>query len=71
METDTKQDIKLEENQTFSLKEARVVHVNSGEIWMTVEGDAQDYFYRAGDSFFAEAGKLTVLQAMGKSSFWF
>ncbi len=71
MEIKKKQDIQLEENQTFSFKEARTVHIDSGQIWMTVEGDREDYFFKAGDSFLAEAGKHTVLQALGKSSFWF
>ncbi len=66
-----RKDILLEENQTYGLKEATMIHVDSGEIWMTVEGDIKDYFYKAGDSFFAEDGKHTVLQALGKSSFWF
>lgn len=66
---DTK--ITLEENQVFSLKQSKEIHVVSGDLWLTKEGDHKDYFYQAGDKFILPEGVHSVVQALGKSSFWF
>lgn len=63
--------VTLEKNQVFSLKRSKEVHVISGELWLTHEGDAQDYFYQAGDKFVLPDGKHSVMQALGQASFWF
>lgn len=63
--------VTLETNQVFSLRNSKEVHVVSGELWITHEGDVKDYFYQAGDKFTLPEGKHSVMQALGKSSFWF
>jgi uncharacterized protein YaiE (UPF0345 family) len=63
--------VKLEENETFSFKKPEIITVESGKIWLTVEGDSKDYFFGDGDIFHTPGDKHAVIQALGKSSFWF
>lgn len=42
---------------------AATLRVKRGRVWITVEGISHDYFLRAGDSFTAVPGRLTVMQA--------
>jgi hypothetical protein len=43
--------------------EARKLRVASGRVWLTVEGEAGDYWLGAGDSFTVPAGRLVVIEA--------
>lgn len=42
---------------------AQALRVQHGRVWITVEGIPHDYFLRAGDSFTAVPGRLTVVEA--------
>ncbi len=63
--------VELDEKQIVSFKESYDVFVTSGKLWITVDGDSEDYIYGEGESFKIPTGKHTVIQALGKSSFWF
>ena len=62
--------VKLEENQVMSFKKIQNLFVTSGNIWMTVAGDSEDYFYSEGDCVKIPNGKHTVIQAIGRATFW-
>jgi hypothetical protein len=42
---------------------AQTLRIQSGRVWITVEGIQHDYFLHAGDSFTAVPGRLTVVEA--------
>jgi hypothetical protein len=42
---------------------AHTMQIQCGRVWITVEGIDHDYFLRAGDTFTAVPGRLTVLEA--------
>lgn len=63
--------IELDEKQVFSLKKAQKIFVTSGKLWITMDGDSEDYIYGEGDCFKIPDGKHAVIQALGKASFWF
>ncbi len=69
--SDKPNSINLEENEIFSFKKPEIITVESGKIWLTVEGDSKDYFLGDGENFHIPDGKHSVVQALGKSSFWF
>ena len=58
----------LSVNQTISVSGRKDIEVLSGEIWVTYEGDSEDYFYKAGEKFTTPAFGLTVIQAMKAST---
>jgi hypothetical protein len=39
------------------------LRINSGRVWITVEGIRQDYWLRAGDTFTVVPGRLIVIEA--------
>jgi hypothetical protein len=39
------------------------LRINSGRVWITVEGIRQDYWLRAGDTFSVVPGRLIVIEA--------
>lgn len=61
----------LEEKQIVSFKKPQKIFITSGKIWVTIAGDSQDYIYGEGDSVKLPCGKHTVIQALGRASFWF
>jgi DUF2917 family protein len=44
------------------------IHVWSGAVWLTQEGDARDYYLTAGQSFTVERGGTALATAMCRSS---
>ena len=42
---------------------AEMLRIQSGRVWITVEGIDHDYFLHAGDTFTAVPGRLIVLEA--------
>lgn len=61
----------LEENQVFSFKKLQKIFITSGNLWITITGDSEDYIYGEGDIVKIPDGKHTVAQALGKTCFWF
>ena len=49
--------------ETWRLAQAMQLHVSEGELWLTLGGDADDYWLRAGESIRLEAGALVCLSA--------
>jgi len=45
-----------------------MLRVASGRVWLTVEGDAHDYWLDAGDTFAVAPGRLIVIEAGQHSS---
>ncbi len=41
----------------------QTLRINSGRVWITVEGVRQDYWLRAGDTFTVVPGRLIVIEA--------
>lgn len=66
-----KKAVTLNEKQVVSFKKPLEIFITSGKVWITTAGDSQDYIYGEGESFKVPSGKHTVVQAMGKASFWF
>lgn len=62
--------IDLNENQVMSFKKLQKIFVASGKLWITVAGDEKDYFYGEGEIVCLPKGKHTVIQSLGKSTFW-
>src|SRR3954463_15648963 len=42
---------------------AGAIHVVAGRVWLTVEGEQDDYWLSAGESIAVDAGRLVVLEA--------
>lgn len=61
----------LEENQVVSFRKPKSLFITSGNLWITIAGDSEDYIYGEGDTVKIPDGKHTVVQALGKASFWF
>lgn len=61
----------LEENQVFSFRKLQKIFITSGNVWITIAGDSEDYIYGEGDAVKIPDGKHTVVQALGKACFWF
>jgi quercetin dioxygenase-like cupin family protein len=66
-----KKTVSLNEKQIMSFKKPFEIFVTSGKIWVTTSGDSQDYIYGEGDCVKLPSDKHTVIQAMGRASFWF
>ncbi|WP_043286605.1 DUF2917 domain-containing protein [Paraburkholderia oxyphila] len=49
--------------ETWRLAQAMQLHVSEGELWLTLGGDADDYWLRAGESMRLEAGARVYLSA--------
>ncbi|QBQ96835.1 DUF2917 domain-containing protein [Paraburkholderia pallida] len=49
--------------ETWRLAQAMQLHVSEGELWLTLGGDAGDYWLRAGESMRLEAGARVYLSA--------
>lgn len=49
--------------ETWRLAEALQLHVSEGELWLTIGGDAGDYWLRAGESMELAAGARVCLSA--------
>ena len=43
--------------------QARTLRVASGRVWVTVEGERDDFWLRAGDSVSVAPGRLVVIEA--------
>ena len=71
IESEPSQKITLEEKEIYSFKDRKQVFISRGVLWMTLEGDSEDYFFREGDSFDVPDGRHAVVQALGKTHFWF
>ena len=50
------------------LEQARAIQVVCGRVWLTVEGDRNDYWLEAGQTFTVPAGRLVVLEADRQAS---
>lgn len=61
----------LEGKQIVSFKKPQKIFITSGKIWVTIAGDSEDYIYGEGESVKLPYGKHTVIQALGRASFWF
>jgi quercetin dioxygenase-like cupin family protein len=51
--------------ETWRLAQALQLHVSEGELWLTIGGDAHDYWLRAGESMTLAAGARVWLSAGG------
>lgn len=49
--------------ETWRLAQAMQLHVSEGELWLTIGGDAHDYWLRAGESMELVAGASVCLSA--------
>lgn len=49
--------------ETWRLAQAMQLHVSEGELWLTIGGDANDYWLRAGESVELLAGARVCLSA--------
>ena len=49
--------------ETWRLAQAMQLHVSEGELWLTIGGDANDYWLRAGESMQLVAGSRVYLSA--------
>ncbi|CAM2179929.1 DUF2917 domain-containing protein [Paraburkholderia sacchari] len=49
--------------ETWRLAQAMQLHVSEGELWLTLDGDAGDYWLRAGESIRLPAGARACLSA--------
>lgn len=49
--------------ETWRLAQAMQLHVSEGELWLTLGGDADDYWLRAGESIRLAAGARVYLSA--------
>ena len=49
--------------ETWQLAQAMQLHVSEGELWLTIGGDAHDYWLRAGESMTLVAGARVWLSA--------
>lgn len=49
--------------ETWRLAQAMQLHVSEGELWLTLGGDAGDYWLRAGESIRLPAGARAYLSA--------
>lgn len=43
--------------------ESETLQVTAGRVWVTVEGDLDDYWLQAGESITVNAGRLIVIEA--------
>jgi len=43
--------------------ETETLQVSAGRVWITVEGDLDDYWLQAGESITVDAGRLIVIEA--------
>jgi hypothetical protein len=43
--------------------EVETLHVTNGRVWITVEGERDDYWLQAGESITVDAGRLIVIEA--------
>lgn len=62
--------LQLKQNGTLRLEKAVgiVVEVTRGEVWLTQEHDARDYFLRAGDWLRIDRPDRVVISAMGNDA---
>ncbi|WP_322056836.1 DUF2917 domain-containing protein [Paraburkholderia sp. J63] len=51
--------------ETWRLAQAMQLHVSEGELWLTLGGDTDDYWLRAGESIRLAAGARVYLSAGG------
>lgn len=49
--------------ETWRLAQTMQLHVSEGELWLTLGGDADDYWLRAGEAMHLEAGARVYLSA--------
>ncbi|WP_321847076.1 DUF2917 domain-containing protein [Paraburkholderia bannensis] len=49
--------------ETWRLAQAMQLHVSEGELWLTIGGDANDYWLRAGESIDLMAGAQVCVSA--------
>ncbi|HKT96753.1 MAG TPA: DUF2917 domain-containing protein [Paraburkholderia sp.] len=49
--------------ETWRLAQAMQLHVSEGELWLTLGGDTDDYWLRAGESIRLSAGARVYLSA--------
>ncbi|HEV3430549.1 MAG TPA: DUF2917 domain-containing protein [Paraburkholderia sp.] len=49
--------------ETWRLAQAMQLHVSEGELWLTIDGDASDYWLRAGESMALLSGARVCLSA--------
>jgi hypothetical protein len=48
---------------SFQLKQAQVLQIAGGRVWLTIEGDARDHWLQAGASLILPAARLIVIEA--------
>ncbi|MBI3285647.1 MAG: DUF2917 domain-containing protein [Burkholderiales bacterium] len=47
---------------------ARAIEVACGRVWLTIQGDLNDYWLQAGETFHLPAGRLVVIEADRQAS---
>lgn len=57
-------EISLDKGQTYLNKESRRLKVKQGRVWITVEGDEEDYVLNEGECFASRANNNVVLQGL-------
>ena len=56
--------IQLEKGQTYLSKQASTLKVQKGQVWVTIEGDEEDYVLEEGESLPPQENRLVVLQGL-------
>lgn len=56
--------IHLEKNQIYLGQRNSLFTVQKGRIWVTIEGDQEDYILNEGQSFPIQKNRLVVLQGL-------
>jgi hypothetical protein len=50
---------------TLPKRHAVVIQCQAGLLWLTIAGDAEDYFLRAGESITCQKDRVIVVEALG------
>lgn len=56
--------IKLKKGETYLNKQSRRLKIMQGRVWITIEGDDEDYILDEGDLFTPQENHAVVLQGL-------
>lgn len=60
----TSYELAKDEAMTLPQRHAIVIQCHAGMLWLTIAGDAEDYFLRAGESITCQKDRAVVVEAM-------
>ncbi len=63
--------IQLNKGQTFLSKQRQALKVQKGQVWVTIEGDDEDYILEAGQSLPPQEKRSVLLQGLVQASILF